>query len=139
MIYEAYMLAVRHHKGQMYGKVPYIEHLSAVVNSLYKSYAGECPDVVLATGWLHDILEDTPCDTSEILHECGPKVLGAVIALTKGHGQPYSQYIAEVRSNPIALEVKRHDTLCNLTASIMSGENGRIKKYAKQLQLLVGE
>jgi (p)ppGpp synthase/HD superfamily hydrolase len=121
----------------MYGKLPYVAHLREVVSSLEDKLGCGVDPVLIAVGWLHDVLEDTLCETSEIIHKCGVDVLSAVIALTKGHGQPYSHYIAQVKAHPVALEVKLHDSLKNLTASVMSGEKGRIKKYAKQLQLLV--
>lgn len=135
----AYVLALKHHKGQKYGSKPYIEHLADVVSSLFCKYGDESNDLLIATAWLHDAREDTDINPSEIVNGCGWAVLEAVEAMSKNLYHTYDDYIAAVRRNAIALEVKKHDTLCNLTASVMSGENGRIRKYAKQLLLLTGE
>lgn len=134
-------LAFKYHEGQMYGSLPYTAHLEDVVSSLAKKHDRfrERNAVLFATAFLHDVLEDTKCNYKEIIDLCGADVCIYVELLTKRKGQTYEQYILAVQSDEIALEVKLHDTLANLTASVMSGENGRIRKYSKQLQLLVGE
>lgn len=139
VIVNARRLAMQYHEGQFYGTVPYWEHLEAVVESLQQKYSYVSPESaeLFATAWLHDILEDTECNPSEISDACGPTVMLAVLNLSKRSGQGYEHYIKMVKACPIALEVKLHDSLANLTASVMSGEKGRIRKYIKQLQLLV--
>lgn len=134
-------LAFKYHEGQMYGKLPYTCHLEDVARILSIKHDIFKPetDVLLAVGFLHDVLEDTKCSGVEISEACGEDVYKAVWALTRNLGMSYEWYIDIVRANPIALEVKIADTLANLTASVMSGERGRILKYSKQLQLLVGE
>lgn len=132
-------LAFKYHEGQMYGDDPYVDHLQSVVNSLLTNYGDLCAPVLLATAWLHDSREGTGITRNEIADACGEQVEEAVEALTKIKYQVYEDYIATVKANPIALEVKRHDTLQNLTASVLSGEKGRIRKYSRQLLLLVGE
>lgn len=133
-------LAYKWHDGQMYGDKPYVLHLSDVVQSLYTKHLDYRDPVLIATGWLHDIIEDTLISPEEIAEQCGMEVYEAVVALTKWSDvETYEEYIQKVKRNPIALEVKIADTLANLTASVMNGEKGRVMKYSRQMQLLVGE
>jgi (p)ppGpp synthase/HD superfamily hydrolase len=134
---QAYMLAARHHKGQLYGTEPYTEHLADVVQSLWMKHGDSINPVLVATAWLHDVLEDTECTWEEIVAACGDEVARAVVCLTKHPQQAKEWYIARIKACPIALEVKIHDSLCNLRASVMSGERGRVRKYSQQLMLLV--
>ena len=60
-----------------------------------------------------------------------------VVALTKIEGEQYDAYIHRVKEFHYSKEVKIHDTLYNLTESIMSDSAYRVKKYSNQLQLLV--
>lgn len=133
----AYHLALKWHEGQMYGNEPYVTHLADVVRSLYSVHGEDADPVVIATAWLHDILEDTDCPDSELFMACGPDVTCSVIYLTKFDNESREEYIDTLKADPIALEVKKHDTLANLTASVRSGEGGRIRKYAQQMLLLV--
>lgn len=128
-------LVNEHHNDQMYGEVPYWYHLADVAYSVFYSVGND--DELLTIAWLHDIIEDTKA-TAQTLWEAGltRRVIDAVICLTKVEGESYDDYIKKVRSNPDALLVKKHDTLCNLTQSVKEGNSKRIKKYAKQLLLL---
>lgn len=139
IVANAEQLAHKWHRGQKYGNQPYTEHLKAVVASVEDKYAASgkvASDVVIAVAILHDVLEDTACTQQEIIECTSIYVASCVLALTKNKGESYENYILKVKIYPESLEVKTHDTLCNLTASVMSGENGRIRKYAKQLLLL---
>lgn len=132
----AYELAEKYHAGQMYGDRPYLYHLNAVVESIKRKW-GDGNKALLAVAVLHDILEDTDC-TEEILKEAvGKDVTKFVVALTKVDGENYENYIYRVREFHYSKEVKIHDTLCNLTESIMADSAYRVKKYSNQLQLLV--
>lgn len=140
MLEKAVNLALKYHKGEMYGAVPYAYHLHAVAESIEEKYSIPDP-TLLAVAWLHDILEDTECTRQEIYDECGPDILQAVVALSKNCFPTYEQYIYAVRRNPISLQVKIHDTLCNLRQCIMDGteteeKRKRVSKYAKQMLLL---
>lgn len=132
----AYGLAEQYHEGQMYGDRPYIYHLNAVVESIKRKW-GDGNKALLAVAVLHDILEDTSC-TEEILKEAvGKDITKFVVALTKVEGETYENYIYRVREFHYSKEVKIHDTLCNLTESIMADSAYRVKKYSNQLQVLV--
>ena len=128
--------ATFHHGEQMYGDKPYTYHLLEVWSRV--AVAGGC-ETAQMVAILHDILEDTDCLYEELAREFGVKVARAVLCLTKMKDLPYTEYIKGIRANPIALQVKIADTLCNLTQSHKEGNLKRIRKYSKQMYLLTKE
>lgn len=136
IVENAKKLAKHYHKGQLYGDMPYVEHLWEVYNTVMMRHGNE-HHVMLATALLHDILEDTTCTAQEVCDTTSLEVMNNVVALTKIKGESHADYIAKVCLYPVAREVKIADTLCNLNASYGSGHVGRIKKYSKQLLMLV--
>lgn len=130
-------LALKWHDGQMYGDRPYIFHLDSVVAFLTEQMKGrDLEEDILVIGMLHDILEDTDCTEDDICCEFGAYVSTIVGYLTKRKGQSYEDYIQVVRDSPAARFVKRADTFCNLQQSLLKQEMRRVKKYARQLELL---
>lgn len=129
------------HKGQMYGNVPYIEHLLAVANTarlmLNPFNLSEIEINIVA--FLHDIVEDTSVLLDDLKELFSEEVVEAVACLTKIEGQSYEDYIDIVKSNKLALHVKIADTMCNLRASIYSQDKKRITKYAEQYYILTKE
>jgi (p)ppGpp synthase/HD superfamily hydrolase len=110
MVVAAEMLAREAHAGQFRkdGVTPYITHPERIAK-----FFDEIPDFA-ATGWLHDILEDTTT-TVEQLKEAGisDRVIEAVVVMTKREGENYHEYLARVKDNDIALYVKVRDILDN--------------------------
>jgi (p)ppGpp synthase/HD superfamily hydrolase len=131
LIENAKHIASRAHSGQHRrdGETPYIHHPAAVAERL----VGEPPEVV-ATAWLHDVLEDTET-TSQDLHDAGitKDVVEAVQTLTKSDEVEYGEYLARVKANPIARKVKVADMLANLADSPTEKQ---IVKYASGLLFL---
>lgn len=123
-------LAEVQHYGQCYGTHPYTYHLREVV-SLCSS-----PEARIVA-WLHDILEDTDMKYDTILDLFGVHIADAVLDLTKQEWEDYDDYIKMVKDNPLAHIVKIVDTKCNLWQSEHIGDERRIKKYTKQLELLL--
>lgn len=127
----AKQIASRAHSGQHRrdGYTPYINHPAAVAAKL----AGESK-VVIATAWLHDVLEDTT-ETPESLRAAGipDSVIHAVEVLTKTDGVSYAEYLSGVRKNWIARKVKVADMLHNLSDAPTERQ---IIKYAKGLLAL---
>jgi (p)ppGpp synthase/HD superfamily hydrolase len=132
MMNDAYKMASNYHANQFYGSHSYMYHLEMVANSV-----GDNPEHIVVA-WLHDIWEDTDCSVEEVMALFSYKIVQAISDLTKMKGEKYSEYITKVKSNPIALHVKIHDTLCNLTESVKTQQWGRVRKYSKQLELLCG-
>lgn len=61
---------------------PYIVHPEAVVNILKTHCMRRPNEEMLATAWLHDVLEDTKLQRQVIAWHCGSTVAGAVEILT---------------------------------------------------------
>lgn len=131
--FQARQWALRAHANQMYGEHDYSYHLKQVAGSVYEAH---CSDSHICVAYLHDILEDTDVTEALLRAHFSAEVVDAVVAITKIDGEKYSDYIAKVAANKIALDVKLQDTLCNLTESLKTGQWGRVRKYAEQMKQL---
>lgn len=138
----AWGLAERFHSGQRYGERPYLHHLSEVCEGTRRAatdlgYDAEGIDKICAVAILHDVLEDSDCDLTDLSMAGIPKDMQlAIINLTKVGGESYEDYLKGVRSTQMSLIVKREDTMANLTQSQKEGDVRRIIKYVKQLSRL---
>lgn len=131
--------AIKAHGNQKYGKMPYEYHLQQVVSKLthWRDLGQwDITDECLAVAWLHDVIEDTNYCERDLAVVFGKEVAYQVLLLSKLGGLSYGDYIYHIRQSHTAKLVKMADTLCNLEASILSGEMKRINKYSKQLALL---
>lgn len=150
----AHTLSAFAHDGQTYGEYDYyFTHIMDVAHrvGLKVSHLSECEqEDYLIVAYLHDVLEDTELTVYCIEELFGFRIADSVTALSKtyrviDHGVtsyrtskiPYEQYIAEVKDDPVALLVKICDTEANLAASIADGNQKRIDKYTKQLEMLL--
>lgn len=135
----AQLLAEFAHGDQMYGSSPYMTHLEGVVE-IAKSFP-EAVDIgmtdVIVASYLHDILEDTDVQP-QLLVRFGNDVLQAVMNLTKRKDITYDTYLSEIKKTPLALLVKKADTMYNLQQSVYACNLKRIAKYTKQLAILTG-
>ena len=124
------------HAGQYRhdGITPYVTHPEEVARRLAAN--GECEEVV-ATAWLHDVLEDCKGWTWQRMEQEGisPKVTGAVLALTRNRDADYELYVIALGPNEIARRVKIQDIIHNLG----SRPNPKsIRKYLNTLDYLLG-
>lgn len=134
MIEEARRFAYQAHEGQRYGENPYTYHLEQVVLVL-KRFNVTDPDI-LAAGWLHDSLEDTPTTKQDLVDKFGTRIADLVDAVTDGEGEtrelrkarPY-QLIPTVEG---AAQLKLADRIANLEASLREGHDRLLKRYAKE-------
>lgn len=126
--YLAYELAVKHHDGHKYGDSPYIDHLRDVVVNLHLFYHTD--PIIIAAGWLHDVLEDTGCTTDEIdvIH---PAVTEIVMAVTDEPGPNRAirkaKTYAKIAGNTKATIVKLADRIANIERSM--GCQDKLKMY----------
>lgn len=132
---EATDFAIEAHGDQMYGDKPYLYHLSQVENNVIR-VLGVTAFKERIVAVLHDVLEDTPTLKYTITRIFGVEVAEAVYAMTKFDDEDYYSYIERVRANPVALLVKKCDTMANLTQSFTEQRHKGIIKYTTQLQLL---
>ena len=91
---------------------------------------------------LHDVLEDSGI-TEENLQMMGfsEEIISAVKALTRGRFQSYSEYIKQVRKNPLARKVKLADIQDNMNPNRLKKLNAltqrRLKnKYENAIHIL---
>lgn len=109
------------------GGHPYFGHLYRVAESVH----GEDGKTV---AWLHDLLEDCPEWTEEKLREEFPfHIVDAVVAITKKDGQRYKDFIEQVCTNELAMQVKLADLRDNMDITRLSeltdNDLQRLKKY----------
>lgn len=127
--------AIESHGDQLYGDKPYLYHLSQVENNVIR-ILGVTAFKERIVAILHDTMEDTAVTHWDIKQRFGMEVAEAVLALSKFDDEDYYQYIERVRANPVALLVKKCDTMANLTQSFVEQRHKGIIKYTTQLQLL---
>ena len=124
--------ATRKHAGQYrHGGEDYITHPIAVAAYLKEK------DYDLAhqiTALFHDLLEDTDATPAEILQLGGEEVLEAVKLLTKPINCNMADYVAGIKSNPMAKAVKTADRLHNLRCAVNSPEPFR-RRYVAESKL----
>lgn len=122
---EAYKYAEEKHKGQYRkGGEPYITH-PATVAEILKEKGFDINYQI--TALFHDLLEDTDASEEEIERIGGKDVLEAVKLLTKSDGYIMSEYVAGIKSNPIAFAVKGADRLHNLRSAVVTDTNFKIR------------
>ena len=114
------------HKGQKrIGGEDYIYHPIAVCEIVKSQGFDENYQKVAL---FHDLLEDTDTTEEDILRYGNQEILEAVKLLTKEKGYNMSEYISNIKSNPIAFEVKAADRLHNLQCAIVANEEFK-RKY----------
>lgn len=129
---KALMIAVQAHSGQTdkQGK-PYILHPLAVASQLDSL---ELKTIAL----LHDAIEDSWVSKEFLLENGIPEELVEVIALlTKPKDMPYEDYLRRVKTNPMALAVKKADLAHNTSSERAEGLNDHRKaKYEMAKRVL---
>lgn len=90
---------------------------------------------------LHDVVEDNHI-TLEDLRSMGfgQTVLEAITLMTHEKGVPYMEYVAAIKKNPIARQVKiadlRHNSTLSRLDSVGQKDLERVVKYNKALDFL---
>ena len=98
----------------------------------------------MIVGLLHDVVEDTNFTFESLQNEIEltAEELQALKILTHDKNIPYLEYIAEIRKNSLATEVKFADLRHNMdtsrfTEKNLSADETRLKKYSAAYQLLI--
>ncbi len=117
-------LALKHHKGQMYGVDPYSKHLEEVV-ALCEHY--NLGYDAMAVGWMHDLIEDTDITDDDLQIMFGEHIALAVRDIS--NGTDFFMTLRMINQNHLSRMVKLCDRLANMRNSV--GMNVG-KKYIKQ-------
>ncbi|OWP85267.1 hypothetical protein BWK59_01120 [Flavobacterium davisii] len=130
--------AIESHKFQKYGIYNYDVHLINVVSVLfrndillsYKNYN------LLASAWLHDILEDTTISKEEFIDRFGESIYETVWSLTDGDGntreEKKSKMYSKLIHNQDGIIVKLADRIANLEFSIINQNMNHVVKYLNE-------
>lgn len=90
---------------------------------------------------LHDVIEDTDY-TLQDLEKMGfpPAVLEAISLMTHREGVPYMEYVATIKTNPLARIVKmadlRHNSNIARVDNPTEKDYARVEKYRRAMALL---
>ena len=104
--------------------------------------AEQMPDeLTAAAALLHDVVEDTPYTLDDLRSQGFPEtVIDALELLTHREGVSYFDYVAAIKSNPIARQVKmadlRHNSDLTRLDVVDSKALARVEKYKKALEIL---
>ncbi|NBP67649.1 MAG: bifunctional (p)ppGpp synthetase/guanosine-3',5'-bis(diphosphate) 3'-pyrophosphohydrolase [Cytophagia bacterium] len=130
--------AIESHKSQKYGVYNYDIHLINVVSVLfrndillsYKNYS------LLASAWLHDILEDTKISKEEFIDRFGESIYETVWSLTDGEGNTREEKKVKMYSklihNQDSIIIKLADRIANLEFSIINQNTHHVVKYLNE-------
>ena len=132
---KAMKLCYEAHKDQVDKTgVPYVFHPFHVAEQM----TSEASTIVAL---LHDVVEDTDYTLDDIAAAgFGKEIVDAVALMTHEDDVPYLDYVANLKDNPIAREVKLADLAHNSDQSrlgeIDEETRQRLEKYKKAIALL---
>ena len=126
LVSEAADLAARRHNGMQRkgrGDEPYINHLAEVANLLAVATEGADAELV-AAGWLHDAIEDTPTTAEELAETFGKRVAALVVEVTDDMTLPQNQrrqnqVVDAPKKSSAAKLIKIADKISNIRARIL--------------------
>lgn len=132
---EAMKLAYTAHHGQVdKSGIPYIFHSMHLAEQMQDEYT-------TCVALLHDVVEDTDV-TLDTLAKIFPKdIVDAVALMTHQKGEPYLDYVARIKENPIARAVKLADLQHNSDQSRLENADAATlaryrEKYSKAFEIL---
>ncbi len=128
-------IAAARHAGQVdKAGAPYIGHPERVAGRL------SAPEEQVV-GWLHDTVEDTGLSLAGVEAEFGEEIARAVDAVSRRPGEEWEAYLARVKQNPIARQVKISDLIDNSNLSrlpvVTARDVERQGKYNRALRFLM--
>ena len=130
---KAFTLAASLHQNQKYGDEPYTKHLNDVVAVLKQFGINESH--LLAAGWLHDVVEDTPITIGTVKEEFGDDVARLVYAVTTEPGRNRQERNAKtypkIKAIPEAVYIKLADRIANTQASLLNNPQ-KLKMYQEE-------
>lgn len=155
----AIAIAADAHKYQFQRNgMPYILHPLHVMRQVEKhtAYWMNSPDIEIAmcVAVLHDVIEDSDWTAQDIYQNLYKVykytddidiwvIVDAVAAITKIEGEAYSDYLARVKANKYARQVKladlRHNSDLRRLPGVKQKDIDRLKKYSEAYIYLMEE
>lgn len=133
---KALEFATAKHDGQYRkGGEPYIIHPITVAQ--YVKDKGFGIDYQI-TALFHDLLEDTDATEEEILSYGNKEILEAVKLLTKQKGYDMAEYVAKIKQNDMAFQVKAADRLHNLRSAFVTSTEFKRKYILETVDWYLG-
>jgi len=138
LINSAKNFALVKHGDQRYGKgdssFPYSKHLQDVADVVAEF--GHDDSYLLASAWLHDVIEDTSITFEDVFTEFGKTIARTVYAVTNESGENrairHSKTYPKIRvCGRNALVIKLADRIANMRHS-SSHNHGMLKMYKKE-------
>lgn len=132
---EAMKIAYAAHHGQVdKGGIPYIFHPYHLAEQMKDEYT-------TCVALLHDVVEDTDVTLEELAKTFPKEVIDAIAIMTHGKDEPYLEYVARVKTNPIATAVKLADLRHNSDESRLENADEATlayfrEKYRKAFEIL---
>jgi len=112
---EAMKIAYAAHHGQVdKGGIPYIFHPIHLAEQMNDEYT-------TCVALLHDVVEDTDMTLAQLATIFPQEVIDALALLTHENGTDYYEYVAKIKTNPIARVVKLADLTHNSDQTRMAG------------------
>ena len=115
--------------------VPYITHPLRVMEA-----CNTTEEKIAAV--LHDVVEDTSVTLDDLAKQFPPEIVEAVRCLTHLPEDTYEEYIEQIATNPISVQVKLRDLTDNMDVRRLTaiGEHDveRLRKYLKAYKRLSG-
>lgn len=132
LVEAARLLAIKAHGEQKYGEEPYEVHLAAVVAILHERFNDPELD---ASGWLHDVVEDTSTTLQELSEQFPQSTIAIVHAVSSEPGKNRKERNAatypKIRANHRATIVKLADRLANVR-NAKASESKLLAMYKKE-------
>ena len=133
---KAMIIAYNAHKD-VYDKggMPYILHPILIADKMVT-------EETTVTAILHDVVEDTNLIFDDLKKEGIPdNILEALKCLTKNKNEDYMDYIKRVKTNEIAVAVKKEDIIHNSDLTrlkvVTQKDIDRLEKYKKALDFIM--
>ena len=130
----AFLLAYEQHKHQKYDDKPYLVHLYDVAQVLVEFGHGE-NDWLMAAAWLHDIIEDTPCNYHNVKEATCIEVADIVLAVTdevaRNRRERKEWTLPKIKANYQALTLKLADWIANVRNAIAT-DNKLMHMFKKE-------
>jgi (p)ppGpp synthase/HD superfamily hydrolase len=137
IVIDAINYALAKHNGQLYGNLPYREHLKEV--SFTARFYGFYSEPIIASCWLHDIIEDTDSNFEELYNIFGVEIANIVVSVTDEPGKTRSERKAisylKISNNLDALIVKLCDRIANISKCIDDNNSDLFKMYKNEHNL----